>query len=119
MDNIITTRENAIERICWNGYKIPPATSKEYGDNRQRKGINPLVDVSGEIVIECWELPLNIVKFKGTSRKPIISTRNFIVEILGNDYGFRNIEFPILDAMSNTDEVALVKLYRCKFEEEE
>lgn len=116
MDSVVTTVDTRIEKVYWNGYEIPPVVSKEYGENGQRKMKNPLVDASGEIVMECWELPLNIVKFKGTSRKPIISTRNFTVEILGNDYGFRNVEFPVLDVMSDTNEVALVKLYRCKLE---
>lgn len=94
--------------VTVDGYLIP----------NSRKGIkwNPAVDSQGNVIFECYMLPLNFIKIVPREANEYISVNRWIVEVLGEDIGFSRVELPTLDAMTDDNRIALVKLYRAKME---
>ena len=92
-----------------NGYVLPKARERPW---------EPMLDKEGNIVLECFVLPLGFIKiipFSTNKWGEIYTTINkFIVEVLGEEIGFSKVEFPTLDASYTGREIALVRLYRAK-----
>ena len=98
MENVVATVD---------GYVIP-----EY-----REGMyNVAVDKDENIIMECFELPMDFIKIVSSNVNQYISKRSFVVEVFGTPIGFSRVEFPTLDASDVENKVSLVKLYRAKME---
>ena len=101
------------------GYEIP--RSRQLGLlEGQRRAWNPAVDEDGNIVQECYMLPLDFIEIHPYTRKfKHIQTHEFVIGVLGECVGFTRVEFPVLDCTPEDGKVALVKLYRAKMEKNE
>jgi hypothetical protein len=109
-------REYVTGRLTeWNGYKLPPLHTEHYIN-----GDEPILNKeTGEYELECWELPINIVRIWPQDIDRVTPTNwHFIVDILGVHMGFSRVEFPVIDTVDDQKPL-IVKLYRAKFEEEE
>jgi len=87
------------------GYLVP--TKRDFKD------IIPLL-VGCEVQLECFEIPLSFIQVLPSPYYKYVSDSRFSVLVLGEEIGVSRIEFPTLDAMSNSGKIALVKLYRAK-----
>jgi hypothetical protein len=74
----------------------------------------PALDDEGEIIYECYTIPLNFITVSPAPESHDIYLHRFFVTVLGEEIGFSRVEFPVLDASTTGRQVALVKLYRAK-----
>jgi hypothetical protein len=94
--------------ITCDGYLLP---------NVREGSWKPAIDSEGNVIFECYTLPMDFITVKAYGLTEYISTNHWLIEILGEPIAFSRVEFPVLDALVDDNSVALVKLYRAKKED--
>ena len=87
------------------GYTLPEPRDYEW---------YPAIDDAGEIIYECYTLPMHFVTIISPLTTKYILLHLFVVSVLGMEIGCSRVEFPTLDASNTEQQIALVKLYRAK-----